>query len=51
MPQRTITTVINVCARCGYEWAQRKDDEKPLRCAGCRSPYWDKEKTRGKKDK
>lgn len=27
------------CLRCGYEWATRLDN--PVRCAKCRSPYWD----------
>lgn len=26
------------CKRCNYQWATRG---KPLRCADCRSPYWD----------
>lgn len=28
------------CDRCGHEWLSRNND-KPLRCAGCKSPYWD----------
>ncbi len=30
-----------VCEVCGYVWSSRTDS-KPLRCAGCKSPYWDK---------
>jgi predicted Zn-ribbon and HTH transcriptional regulator len=42
MPQRTVVITINVCCRCGREWTQRKpEDEKPVRCPACRSPYWD----------
>lgn len=29
------------CLRCGHEWAPKKP-EKPLRCAYCKSPYWEK---------
>lgn len=42
MPQKTIKVVVWVCAQCGYEW-QSKDGEKPVRCSGCKSPYWDRE--------
>jgi len=31
------------CLRCGHVWIPRKD-EYPRCCAGCKSPYWDKEK-------
>lgn len=33
------------CERCGCDWVRRTED-KPLRCAKCRSPYW--ETPRGK---
>lgn len=29
------------CLRCGHEWNPR-NEEKPLRCAFCKSPYWQK---------
>lgn len=29
------------CDICDHEWLSRNND-KPLRCAGCKSPYWDK---------
>ena len=29
---------IHKCLRCEYEWPSRK--EKPLRCAKCKTPYW-----------
>lgn len=29
------------CKRCAHEWASRY--EHPLRCAKCKTPYWDKE--------
>jgi hypothetical protein len=29
------------CLRCGHRWAPKKE-EKPLRCAYCKSPYWEK---------
>jgi len=34
------------CKRCGYEWIPRKDEVRL--CPRCRSPYWDKERKRGK---
>jgi rubredoxin len=30
------------CLRCGHEWGS--DNPHPVRCAKCKSPYWDKEK-------
>jgi DNA-directed RNA polymerase subunit RPC12/RpoP len=45
MPQQTLQSItVNTCSRCGHEWPQRKTDGKPIRCAKCRSPYWDKDK-------
>lgn len=29
------------CLRCGHKWSPR-NDEKPLRCGFCKSPYWEK---------
>ncbi len=29
------------CLRCGHQWNPRSN-EKPKRCAFCKSPYWDK---------
>ncbi|MBX3334878.1 MAG: hypothetical protein KF876_12195 [Nitrospira sp.] len=29
------------CRRCGKEWWPRQP-RKPVRCPGCKSPYWDK---------
>jgi rubrerythrin len=34
--------VKNVCKRCGHKWVKRTED--PVRCPGCKSPYWDREK-------
>jgi DNA-directed RNA polymerase subunit RPC12/RpoP len=33
---------IHKCLRCNHEWASKK--EKPIRCAKCKTPYWDKER-------
>ena len=31
------------CSRCGKEWVPNKsDNEKPIVCPKCKSPYWDK---------
>lgn len=37
----TVTRKIAKCAVCGHEWKPR-GTEKPLRCANCGSPYWDR---------
>ena len=29
------------CDVCDHEWLSR-DDDKPLRCASCKTPYWNK---------
>lgn len=34
------------CKRCGWEWLPRTFD-RPIVCANCHSPYWDKEKRKG----
>ncbi|MGI0082141.1 MAG: hypothetical protein ACREAF_00700 [Nitrosopumilaceae archaeon] len=31
------------CERCGHEWVPR-EEEKPLVCPKCKSPYWDRPK-------
>jgi ribosomal protein S27AE len=31
------------CNRCGHEWLSR-DHDKPLRCAKCKTAYWDQSK-------
>ena len=37
----TIKTGTYECLRCGHKW-QAKDGTRPLRCAKCKSPYWDR---------
>lgn len=39
MPQ--VTRSVNKCSRCGHEWMSRGD---AVRCAKCKSPYWDVER-------
>lgn len=34
---------ILVCTRCGHTWTARSK-ELPLRCAKCKSPYWNRER-------
>jgi hypothetical protein len=31
------------CRRCGHEW-HPKTNRRPVRCAKCKSPYWDRER-------
>jgi len=44
-----MSVTIKVCSRCGHEWATRQ--ERPLRCAKCKSAYWDQPRVRQKVDK
>lgn len=35
------------CARCGWEWPpMRNRDVLPAVCPHCKSPYWDRARTR-----
>jgi len=43
-----VTRKVWKCDRCGHEWLSR-DGEKPLRCASCKSVYWNKPRQRTKK--
>ena len=36
------TITVFKCLRCGHEWASR--NPHPVRCAKCKTPYWDREK-------
>lgn len=29
------------CERCGHEW-ETKEDQLPLTCPKCKSPYWNR---------
>ena len=40
----------NKCYRCNHKWVQREKD-KPRICPKCKSPYWDKPKTKFNKKK
>jgi predicted Zn-ribbon and HTH transcriptional regulator len=40
VPKTTITIDAWKCLRCDYVWPDKREN-KPLRCAGCGSPYWD----------
>lgn len=37
------------CYRCKHAWIPRSDKDIPTTCPHCRSPYWQKQKTRFKK--
>lgn len=42
------------CDRCEHKWPPRsmKDDEEPIICPACKTPYWNRErKNRSKKTK
>jgi len=38
------------CLRCGHVWIPRRP-QKPKKCPRCTSPYWNKPKWKGVKDK
>jgi predicted Zn-ribbon and HTH transcriptional regulator len=39
------------CYRCGYRWVPKNPSKPPRTCPHCKSPYWDRERTRAiKKD-
>ena len=40
-----ITLTIYACFRCGHQWLSRQQQD-PKYCAQCRSPYWDRKRTR-----
>jgi len=40
MPKITLTGYQ--CNKCGHKWYSRNEG-KPIACAGCKSPYWDRE--------
>ncbi len=46
MPEKMMFVLMAICARCGHKWHARNG--KPLRCAACKSPYWDRPR-RGRK--
>lgn len=35
----------NKCYRCEHKWIQREEN-KPAVCPKCKSPYWDRPKTK-----
>ncbi len=35
------TKTVWKCDVCKHEWLSR-DESKPLRCASCKTPYWNK---------
>ncbi len=41
---------LNECTRCGFKWP-KQEGELPQTCANpkCRSPYWNKPRTKGVK--
>ena len=41
MPRKKMSVTVWVCSRCGHEW-QSRDDTKPICCARCKSPFWDR---------
>ena len=31
------------CNKCGHVWLPRESNPNPIACAGCKSPYWDRQ--------
>jgi len=45
----TIGKQAFVCKRCGYTWLQKEKNNKafiPKQCPNCKSPYWNKNRSR-----
>ena len=38
--------IVRRCYRCGYEWTPRRFDVLGSACPSCRSPYWNRTRTR-----
>ena len=46
MPESLVQVKEYECMKCGYKWINRKngkEEPRPLRCAKCKSAYWDKD--------
>ena len=46
-----ILIVGNKCYRCSHEWVSSQKNQIPKVCPKCKSPYWDRPKTRFIKNK
>ncbi len=46
----TLQMEIKHCERCGGDWCYRGTG-RPLRCGKCKSPYWDRPRARGKRQR
>ena len=46
----TLHMEIKHCERCGGDWCYRGTG-RPLRCGKCKSPYWDRPRTGGKRQR
>jgi hypothetical protein len=51
MPSRIQTVTIWICSVCGHEWQSQDHLGKPIRCAKCKTPYWDRPKKSARKGK
>jgi hypothetical protein len=46
MQQELISLPSFSCLRCGHSWHPRST-QKPMRCARCGTPYWDRPRAAG----
>lgn len=46
-----ILVLGNKCYRCSHEWLSSNKNQVPKVCPKCKSPYWDRPKTRFTKNK
>lgn len=37
---------VYTCLRCDHEWASKQERERVRTCPRCKSPYWDRPRTR-----
>jgi predicted Zn-ribbon and HTH transcriptional regulator len=42
-----VTVQANLCERCGHVWVPNGPRGNPRVCPKCKSPWWNRERTRG----
>lgn len=48
--EEEVLKICRKCNRCGHVWVKRNLDQEPKVCPKCKSPYWNKPRTRGVKN-
>jgi len=42
MPYELVQMKRCICLRCDNKWIPRDEEETPVRCPKCKSPYWNR---------